>query len=458
MILFSGVLCSGLTPVRDWASYEGVIYWDNNATTPLLPEVYAAMEPFLKERFFNPSAGYGEARRVREAVEEARAGVAALLDVSPAEIVFTSGGTEATNAAFRQMARKGKGVAVLSTDHDASLKTSITLGNGRICSVDREGRALPEEWEALCAGEVSGVSFAWANNETGVLQDAAALCAAARRHGLPVHLDAVQCAGKIPVSLHGMDVDYASVSAHKLHGPKGIGCLYRRSGAPLEPVLFGGGQECGLRSGTENVPGIIGFGAAARVALRHLEEAGRVRRLRDSFESSLAQAIDGVTVHSGAAERIPNTSNLAFSGCTAEALMLLLEPAGLLCSAGSACHTVQPMPSHVLTAMGLSDGEVRSSLRFSLSFTTTEDEVREAVQLVAEAVGKVRCVQSSRTRSRVCLQAVSGRPPDKHFMAVDRPSRRQGLVLWANCPLLFHSCRRAWFMLRFIDCGKQRFF
>lgn len=161
-----------------------------------------------------------------------------------------------------------------------------------------------------------------------------------------------------------MDVDYASVSAHKLHGPKGIGCLYRRSGAPLEPVLFGGGQECGLRSGTENVPGIIGFGAAARVALRHLEEAGRVRRLRDSFESSLAQAIDGVTVHSGAAERIPNTSNLAFSGCTAEALMLLLEPAGLLCSAGSACHTVQPMPSHVLTAMGLSDGEVRSSLRF----------------------------------------------------------------------------------------------
>ena len=456
MILFSGVLCSGLTPVRDWASYEGVIYWDNNATTPLLPEVYAAMEPFLKERFFNPSAGYGEARRVREAVEEARAGVAALLDVSPAEIVFTSGGTEATNAAFRQMARKGKGVAVLSTDHDASLKTSITLGNGRICSVDREGRALPEEWEALCAGEVSGVSFAWANNETGVLQDAAALCAAARRHGLPVHLDAVQCAGKIPVSLHGMDVDYASVSAHKLHGPKGIGCLYRRSGAPLEPVLFGGGQECGLRSGTENVPGIIGFGAAARVALRHLEEAGRVRRLRDSFESSLAQAIDGVTVHSGAAERIPNTSNLAFSGCTAEALMLLLEPAGLLCSAGSACHTVQPMPSHVLTAMGLSDGEVRSSLRFSLSFTTTEDEG-------GRAAGGGGCRESALRpvfpyRSRVCLQAVSGRPPDKHFMAVDRPSRRQGLVLWANCPLLFHSCRRAWFMLRFIDCGKQRFF
>ena len=330
-------------------------------------------------------------------MEEARAGVAALLGASPEEIVFTSGGTEATNAAFRQMAREGKGVTVLSTDHDASLKTSVALGNGRMCSVDSEGRAVPEEWEALCAGEAGGVSFAWANNETGVLQDAAALCAGARRHGLPVHLDAVQCAGKIPVCLHGMDVDYASVSAHKLHGPKGIGCLYRRSGVPLEPALFGGGQEYGLRSGTENVPGIIGFGAAARVALRHVEEAGRVRRLRDSFEFSLAQAVDGVTVHSGAAERIPNTSNLAFSGCTAEALMLLLEPAGLLCSAGSACHTVQPMPSHVLAAMGLSDGEVRSSLRFSLSFTTTEEEVREAVRLVTEAVGKVRRVQSSRT-------------------------------------------------------------
>lgn len=143
------------------------------------------MEPFLKERFFNPSAGYAEARRVREAVEEARAGVAALLGASPEGIVFTSGGTEATNAAFRQMAREGKGVTVLSTDHDASLKTSVALGNGRMCSVDSEGRAVPEEWEALCAGEAGGVSFAWANNETGVLQDAAALCAGARRHGLP---------------------------------------------------------------------------------------------------------------------------------------------------------------------------------------------------------------------------------------------------------------------------------
>ena len=376
-----------------------MIYWDNNATTPLDPEVYAAMEPFLKERVFNPAAGYGCARSVREAVEEARADVAALLGAFPSEIVFTSGGTEATNMAFRQMAgERNGGIGVLSTDHDASLKTAVALGQGRVCPVDREGRAVPEEWEAMCAAGVSGVSFAWANNETGALQEAAALCSAARRHGASVHLDMVQCAGKIPVDLHGMEVDYASVSAHKFHGPKGAGCLYRRSGAGFSPLLFGGGQEHGLRSGTENVPGIIGFGAAARAALRHLEEdAGRLARLRDSFESLLRAQVDGVTVHSGGMERIPNTSNLAFDGCTAEALMLLLEPAGLLCSAGSACHTLQPMPSHVLTAMGLPDGAVRSSLRFSLSFMTTQEEVEQAVSLVAAAVRKVRGVQSSRT-------------------------------------------------------------
>ena len=357
------------------------------------------MEPFLKERFFNPSAGYGCAGSVREAVEEARADVAALLGALPSEIVFTSGGTEATNMAFRQMAgERAGGIGVLSTDHDASLKTAAALGRGRVCPVDREGRAVPEEWEAMCAAGVSGVSFAWANNETGALQDAAALCSAARRHGASVHLDMVQCAGKIPVDLHGMEVDYASVSAHKFHGPKGAGCLYRRSGAGFSPLLFGGGQEHGLRSGTENVPGIIGFGAAARAALRHLEEdAGRLARLRDSFESLLRAQVDGVTVHSGGMERIPNTSNLAFDGCTAEALMLLLEPAGVLCSAGSACHTLQPMPSHVLVAMGLSDEAVRSSLRFSLSFMTTQEEVEQAVALVASAVRKVRGVQSSRT-------------------------------------------------------------
>lgn len=376
-----------------------VIYLDNNATTRMAPEVYAEMEPFLKECFFNPSAGYGQARLVRDAVEAARADVAALLGAQASEIIFTSGGTEATNAVFHHMAQNaGGGILTLATDHDASLKTASALGPDVICSVDGEGRAMLDEWTELCAAGPAGASFAWANNETGVLQDAAALCAAARFHGVPVHVDAVQCMGKIPVCLHDLDVDYASASAHKVHGPKGVGCLYRRAGVSLTPFLCGGGQEDGLRSGTENVPGIIGFGAAARLAMRRLDEYGRrVAGLRDRFESCLKDAVSGIAIHSGATARIPNTSNLAFEGCTAEALMLLLEPQGLLCSAGSACHTVQPMPSHVLLAMGVPDPVVRSSLRFSLSAMTSEAEVDQAVEMVSTAVRKVRDVQSART-------------------------------------------------------------
>lgn len=249
----------------------------------------------------------------------------------------------------------------------------------------------------MCAGGVSGVSFAWANNETGALQDAAVLCSSAGKHGVPVHLDIVQCAGKFPwicMEWKWIMLPYPHTNSM---APKGLDVCTGERGL-LFPFAVRGGQEYGLRSGTENVPGIIGFGAAARAALRHLEEdAGRLSRMRDSFESLLRAQVGGVTVHSGGTERIPNTSNLAFDGCTAEALMLLLEPAGLLCSAGSACHTLQPMPSHVLTAMGLSDEAVRSSLRFSLSFMTTQEEVEQAAALVGSAVRKVRGVQSSRT-------------------------------------------------------------
>ncbi len=378
-----------------------MIYLDNNATTPLAPQVYAAMEPYLKDRFFNPSAGYACARKVRDAVEEARADVAALLGVTAGEIVFTSGGTEATNMAFRHIlsGQSGQGMMVLSTDHDASLKTAVAMGHFRLCPVDNRGVANAAEWALACAsGCLAGVSFAWANNETGVLQDAASLCSVARQHGLPIHLDLVQCVGKMPLNLREVDADYASLSAHKFHGPKGIGCLFRRAGTALNPLLYGGGQEYELRSGTENVAGIIGFGAAARLAQSHTaKDYARLKALRDNFEARLMQTAGGMTVHSAGADRIPNTSNIAFDGCTAEALMLLLEPQGILCSVGSACHTLQPKPSHVLEAMGLNDKEIRASLRFSFSFMTTEDEVERTVTAVAQAVKKVRGVQSART-------------------------------------------------------------
>ena len=369
-----------------------MIYWDNNATTPLDPEVYAAMEPFLKERFFNPSAGYGCARSVREAVEEARADVAALLGAFPSEIVFTSGGTEATNMAFRQMAgERNGGIGVLSTDHDASLKTAVALGQGRVCPVDREGRAVPEEWEAMCAAGVSGVSFAWANNETGALQEAAALCSAARRHGASVHLDMVQCAGKIPVDLHGMEVDYASVSAHKFHGPKGAGCLYRRSGAGFSPLLFGGGQEHGLRSGTENVPGIVGMGKAVELAFCNMRR--RIRRemmLRNYLIEKIMHEIKGVRLNGHPTNRLPGNVNVSFSGVDGASLLILLYEDGICASGGSACNTGEERVSYVIGALGVPDEYAAGTVRMTLSGETTRKEIDRAVEALKQNLRKLR--------------------------------------------------------------------
>lgn len=387
----------------------GVIYWDNNATTPIADEVFAAMEPYLRDCFMNPSADYVSARAVRRAIEEAREHVARLAGASAGEIVFTSGATEAINTVLRGMARMGTAgsashMMCVATDHDASLHTLRQLGREGVvlpaeCPVDRQGVVDCDAWARFVREEdVAGVSLTWVNNETGVVQDVASLCACAHEAGVPVHVDGVQALGKIPVDLHGVGVDYASFSAHKMHGPKGVGALYVKSGCRMPVLLFGGGQEDDRRSGTENVAGIVGFGAAAELAARQLDEAAcRMRRLRDAFEGRLQAALDGVEIQSAGSERVSNTSNISFAGCTAQALMLLLEPLGMLCSAGSACSTANPHASHVLTAMGLSDAEARSCLRFSISSMTTEDEMEHASGLVIEAVRKVRSVQSSKT-------------------------------------------------------------
>ncbi len=388
-------------------SNADVIYWDNNATTPLADEVFAAMAPYLRDCFMNPSAGYASARAVHRAIEEARERVARLAGVSPGEIVFTSGATEAVNTALRGMAKMGgvsSSLMCVATDHDASLQTLRQLGREGVvlpveCPVDREGRIRRDAWEQFVREEnAAGVSLTWVNNETGVIQDVAGLCACAHEAGVPVHVDGVQALGKIPVNLHEIGMDYASFSAHKMHGPKGTGALYVKSGCRMPVMLFGGGQEDGRRSGTENVAGIVGFGAAAELAIRHLEEASaRMRGFRDTFEAQLCAALDGVTIQSSASDRVPNTSNISFAGCTAQALTLLLEPLGVLCSAGSACSTANPHASHVLLAMGLSDAEARSCLRFSFSALTTGEELEEGLRLVIEAVRKVRSVQSAKT-------------------------------------------------------------
>ena len=383
-----------------------MIYWDNNATTPVADEVLDAMLPYLKNKFMNPSAGYQAALDVRRAVDEARSQVASLMGADPDEIIFTSGATESINTVLSGMLQRfGSGsIMGTTTDHDAVLH-ALAQGNNRtlppstLCPVDQQGVIDQSVWkERLASGSVCGVSLTWANNETGVIQDVLSLAQLAHEAGALVHVDGVQALGKIPVDLHRVDVDFASFSAHKMHGPKGVGALYVKRGAICPPLLYGGGQERGMRSGTEHVPGIIGFGVAAQLAARRLQDETRqLESLRNSFEECLLRSLDHIRIMSSAVSRTPNTSCIAFGGCTAQALLLLLEPAGLLCSAGSACSTSHPRPSHVLTAMGLSDEEARSCVRFSLSSQTTIEEVELAAGLVINAVRRVRLAQSSRT-------------------------------------------------------------
>lgn len=365
-----------------------MIYWDNNATTPLAPEVLEAMLPFLKDNFYNPSAAYGAGKQVRKAMEYAREQVAALVGADASEIIFTSGGTEATNFALAQFQH----VLTLATEHPATLRTAC----GEAAPVLANGQADLPEWRELLPGH-DGVSFAWANHETGVIQPVRSLAAAAQQNGSRVHVDIVQAAGKLPIVLHEHPIDFASLSAHKLHGPKGVGALYVKTGTACSPYVTGGAQEDYRRAGTENVAGIIGFGKAAELAMLAAERYAGLAALRDRFVQSLRSAGVEVRINGEAAPRLPHVLNMRVPGVSAESLSLLLEPAGLLCSTGSACTSSEAHPSHVLLAMGLPDKQVRESLRFSLSRYTTTEEVDAAAAIFISAWQKVCSVQSSMT-------------------------------------------------------------
>ncbi len=368
-----------------------MIYWDNNATTPLAPEVLEAMLPCLQGQYFNPSAAYAPAKAVRRALEQAREQVAALVGAEPSEIIFTSGGTEATNTALAQFRHP----LTLATEHPATLRTLMGQG-GTVAPVLPSGPADVAVWRSLLPGH-DGASFAWANHETGVIQPVRELAEAAHEAGARVHVDLVQAAGKLPIRLHEEPIAFASLSAHKFHGPKGIGALYVRCGTEWKPTHTGGLQEDGRRAGTENVAGIIGFGKAAELALAAAEQYAALAALRDRFVCLLSEAGLNPVCNGAPAPRLPHVANIRIPGVTAQSLSLLLEPAGLICSTGSACTSAEPEPSHVLRAMGLPDAQVRESLRFSLSRFTTAAEVEEAAALVIAAVRKVRAVQSSVT-------------------------------------------------------------
>ena len=374
-----------------------VIYLDNNATTRLDPAVVEEMLPFLTEFYANPSSGYQCAAKVRKAIDLARERVAALLGCEPSEIVFTSCGTESNNAALNAAMRfepSGKHVVTSAVEHSAVLRHCQEVAK-RGCEVtflgvDQHGNVDLAELEAAIAPNTAIVSLMWANNETGVLfpvEKAAEIC---RQKRVPFHTDAVQAAGKIPIRLRDTAITYLSISAHKFHGPKGVGALYLNRNARFRPSMVGGQQENGRRAGTENVASIVAMGKAAELALQNLsEEETRVRTLRDRFEKTIVESLDGTSINGAGASRLPNTSNLSFEGIESHAALMLLDRQRICCSAGSACKTGSSDGSHVLRAMHAEDRAQRS-LRFSFGRFNTESDLDQALEIVPKVVAKLR--------------------------------------------------------------------
>ncbi len=377
------------------------IYFDSNATTQVHPRVVDAMMPYLTESWHNPSSGYRAGREVKAAIGKAREQVASLIGADPEEIVFTGCGTESNNMAIkslaRQIGRENSKVVVSAIEHSAVLRPTEAMSAAGFeverVGTDDEGRLRLDEFEAALDGACPGfASIMWANNETGVIQPMAEVCEIAKKAGWFVHTDAIQAVGKVPVRMDEVPVDLLSISGHKFHAPKGVGCLYIRNGSPFTPMIRGGGQESGRRSGTENVPYIIGMGEAAAI----MEEEGanggleRVARLRDRLEQGLLTGVshgpNPVELNGSRDHRTGNVAHLSIRGCVAAEMLPLLDEAGVLCSAGSACMTGTDQPSHVQKAMGFSDARAFSSLRLSLSIFSTEAEVDEAVGKIIEVV------------------------------------------------------------------------
>ena len=369
-----------------------MIHLDANASTPLLPEVLEAMLPWLRDGHANPSGAYAGARQAREAIEQARGQFAEWIGAEPDEIVFTSGGTESVNTALHSLDRLvGPGSVVVSAiEHSAVLRCAEDLPRPvKYASVDAGGRLDLDQFSTLLPGAAM-VSVMAANNETGVIQPLRELCMMARERGIPVHSDAVQTAGKSDLKVRHLGADMLSFSAHKFHGPKGVGALYVRRGIRFFPLHHGGSQENGRRGGTENTPGIVGLGAAAAALRRRAQEHTALHLMRDTFENALLTGLAGVSINGDPVHRLPNTSHLSFAGCEAVELIQLLDQAGIECSAGSACMAGKIRPSHVQIAMGLDGARGRGSLRFSFSILNTLADARNAAEIVKRAVERHR--------------------------------------------------------------------
>lgn len=377
-----------------------MIYLDHAATTPLEPAVLEAMRPWLTEHFGNPSSQHAAGRAAREAVEGAREQAAKALGVDPLEVVFTSGGTEADNAAVKGLAwagrDAGRGAHVVTTaiEHHAVLDTCRWLRDRQgfevdVVPVEADGVVDPDRLLAAVREDTAAVAVMAANNEIGTVQPLEVIGPALAARGVPLHVDAVQAIGRVPLELDAWGVASLAVSAHKINGPKGAGVWMLRRDAAVEPLTHGGGQERGVRSGTLATPLIVGCGEAlARTAARADDEATRLAGLRDRLLEGLL-GVDGVAVNGSRQRRAPHNANVAVEGVDGEALLLAMDAAGVACSTGSACQSGAAAPSHVLTAIGAAMGRT-AHLRFACGLDTTEGDVDAAVDAFAGAVGRLR--------------------------------------------------------------------
>jgi cysteine desulfurase len=379
-------------------SSPAIYYFDNNATTQVAPEVVEAMLPFLREYWGNPSSTYTFGRQLGGHLDEARARVAALINAEPREVVFTSCGTESNNSAIHSALTTQpdkRHVLTTSVEHSANIKFCEFLQK-RGClvtflPVEPDGSTDLERLEQSIRPDTAIVSVMWANNETGVLFPVREIAAICRRKGVLFHTDAVQTPGKLKIDVRELDVDFLSLSAHKLHAPKGIGLLYVKRRVKYQPYVVGGGQERGRRGGTENVANIVAFGRAAELAMANLgNEDTRVRALRDKLENGILARIPDTSRNGAQEPRLPNTSNIAFAGVEAEGILMLLDQAGICASSGSACTTGSLDPSHVLTAMGCSAARARSSIRFSLGIYNTEADVDYVLAKLPGIIARLR--------------------------------------------------------------------
>ena len=384
------------------------LYFDANATTPVLPEIVRAMEPFWTEHFGNASSTHPMGRTAQKAMREARRRAAALIGaLDDQEIIFTSGGTESNNAAIRSaLATSGKKHIVTSAVEHSSIRqlcTQLEKEGYLVTSigVDSEGRLKMDDLRRALSDDTAIVSLMMANNETGVLFPVEEIGRLVREKGILFHVDAVQAAGKVPVDLKNSTIDFLSLSAHKFYGPKGIGALYARKGVPFQSFIWGGSQQHGRRAGTENVAGAAGLGAACQMAAGDFEkETNRLKELRDEFEKEINAKINGVVIHGSQTARLVNTSSVRFENIKAETLIAALEQKGICVSTGSACMSGSSEPSHVLKAMGISEEETLSAVRFSFGRGTQREGVRILISELTAITGRLRGMQSPKIHSQ----------------------------------------------------------